>query len=83
MLIDSHCHIFTNQIVKNVSSKSALVELLKLNVAYASHCLDPKVLESSAVRNKIDICVLLPTVAPNKYGWKMTDISKLLQNHLN
>jgi uncharacterized protein len=66
MLIDSHCHIFTNQIVKNVSSRPALVDLLKLNVAYASHCLDPKVLERSAAINKIDICVLLPTAAPNK-----------------
>jgi predicted TIM-barrel fold metal-dependent hydrolase len=66
MLIDSHCHIFTNQIVKNVSSRSALVDLLKLNVEYAGHCLDPKVLETSAARNKIDFCVLLPTAAPNK-----------------
>jgi uncharacterized protein len=66
MLIDSHCHIFTHQIVKNVSSRSALVDLLKLNVAYASHCLDPKVLETSAAKNKIDFCVLLPTAAPNK-----------------
>ncbi len=66
MLIDSHCHIFTNQIVKNVSSRPALVDLLKLNVAYAGHCLDPKVLECSAAINKIDICVLLPTAAPNK-----------------
>ncbi len=66
MRIDSHCHIFTNQIVKNVSSRPALVDLLKLNVAYASHCLDPKVLERSAAINKIDICVLLPTAAPTK-----------------
>ncbi len=66
MIIDAHCHIFTKQIVTNVSSRPGLADLLKLDVAYAGHCLDPKVLEHSAARNNIETCVLLPTAAPNK-----------------
>jgi len=66
MIIDSHCHIFTKQIVTNVSSRAGLADLLKLDVAYAGHCLDSRVLEHSAERNNIEICVLLPTAAPNK-----------------
>jgi uncharacterized protein len=66
MLIDSHCHIFTKQIVTNVSSRPALIDLLKLDVVYAGHFFDSKFLENAAAKNAIDICVLLPTAAPNK-----------------
>jgi len=66
MIVDSHCHIFTEQIIQNVSSNSALVESIKLDVAHAKQRLDPATLEESAAANSVDICLLLPTAAPNK-----------------
>lgn len=66
MIIDSHCHIFTKQIIQNVSSNSALVDSIKLDVAYAEQRLDPETLEQSAAANGVEICLLLPTAAPNK-----------------
>jgi len=68
MIVDSHCHIFTKQIIHNVSSNSALVESIKLDVAHADQRLDPRSLEQSAVAGGVDICLLLPTAAPNKVG---------------
>ena len=66
MIVDSHCHIFTSQIVENVSSNLALVELLKLDGTYARERIDPKTLEQSAAANSVDICLLLPTAASAK-----------------
>ncbi len=66
MIVDSHCHIFTEQIIRNVSSNSALVESIKLDVEHAVQRLDPKALEQSAAANVVEICLLLPTAAPNK-----------------
>ncbi len=66
MIIDSHCHIFTKQIIQNVSSNSALVKSIKLDVAHAEERLDPKALEQSAAASNVEICLLLPTAAPNK-----------------
>jgi uncharacterized protein len=66
MIVDSHCHIFTEQIIRNVSSNSALVESINLDVEHAVQRLDPKALEQSAAANGVEICLLLPTAAPNK-----------------
>jgi uncharacterized protein len=66
MIVDSHCHIFTEQIIQNVSSNSALVESIKLDVEHAEQRLDPKALDQSAAANGVEICLLLPTAAPNK-----------------
>jgi uncharacterized protein len=66
MIVDSHCHIFTEQIIRNVSSNSALVESIKLDVEHAVQRLYPKALEQSAEANGVEICLLLPTAAPNK-----------------
>lgn len=66
MIVDSHCHIFTEQIIRNVSSNSALVESIKLDVEHAEQRLDPKAAEQSAETSGVEICLLLPTAAPNK-----------------
>ncbi len=66
MIVDCHCHIFTEKIVENVSAKPAMVDALKLNVHDALPRLDPKALEESARANGLDFCVLLPTAAPGK-----------------
>jgi uncharacterized protein len=66
MIIDAHCHIFTKLIVENVATNVALVESLKLNVVYARQRLDPRVLQQSAEANSVDLCLLLPTAAPDR-----------------
>jgi predicted TIM-barrel fold metal-dependent hydrolase len=66
MLIDSHCHIFTEKIVKNVKQRPEMVEQLKLNTRDAPQRLLPKDLAESAESNGVDMCVLLPTAAPDK-----------------
>jgi hypothetical protein len=66
MFIDSHCHIFTDRIVENVRAKPLMLDELKLNVHDAVPRLPPKALEQSAEANNVDMCVLLPSAAPDK-----------------
>ncbi len=66
MLVDSHCHIFTNRIVRNVKGNPAMIEELKLNTHDALPRLEPKALEESAEAHNVAACVLLPTAAPEK-----------------
>ena len=66
MLIDSHCHIFTNRIVENVTAKPQMVKELKLNTEDSVQRLAPKSLQSSAEANGVDISLLLPSASPNK-----------------
>lgn len=66
MIIDCHCHIFTNKIIENVSTKRAMVEELGLNVQDAWQKSDPLLLEESALQNNVEVCLLLPTAAPDK-----------------
>jgi predicted TIM-barrel fold metal-dependent hydrolase len=66
MIVDAHCHIFTKLIIENVATNLALVESLKLDVGYARQRLDPKTLEQSAAANRVDLCLLLPTAAPDR-----------------
>ncbi|MCA1960918.1 MAG: amidohydrolase [Desulfomonile sp.] len=66
MFIDSHCHIFTHRIVENVEAKPSMLAELKLNTRGALERLPPKALQESAEANDVDLCVLLPTAAPNK-----------------
>jgi predicted TIM-barrel fold metal-dependent hydrolase len=66
MIVDSHCHIFTRQIIQNVSSNSALVQSIKLDVERAEQRREPEALEQSAAASGVEICLLLPTAAPNK-----------------
>jgi uncharacterized protein len=66
MIIDAHCHIFTKLIIENVANNLALVESLKLDGVYARQRLDPIVLQQSAEANGVDLCLLLPTAAPDK-----------------
>ncbi len=66
MLIDSHCHIFTERIVENMNHRPVMVEELKLNVHDALPRLAPRALAEYAEANGIDLCVLLPTAAPHR-----------------
>jgi uncharacterized protein len=66
MFVDSHCHIFTTRIVRNVRAKPSMLEELKLNTGDAIERLHPRSLEESADANGLDACVLLPTAAPAK-----------------
>jgi uncharacterized protein len=66
MLVDSHCHIFTNRIVENMLSRPAMVSELHLNVHDARPRLVPSALQESAQANGIHACVMLPTAAPDK-----------------
>ena len=66
MIIDSHCHIFTERIVSNTTGKAAMLEELKLNTSGALERLRPESLQESLERNGIGKCLLLPTAAPEK-----------------
>lgn len=66
MIIDAHCHIFTKLIIENVSTNRALVEYLKLDVEHANQRLDPSTLLQSAEASGVDLCLLLPTAAPDR-----------------
>jgi uncharacterized protein len=65
MIIDCHCHIFTKQVIRNVISRSKLVEELSLGVD-AEDRLEPQVLDESAIINNIEYCLLFPTASPEK-----------------
>ena len=64
--IDAHCHIFNERIVKNVSAKPDMLQLLKLNTHDSRERLPPKALQTSAEQNCLDACILLPTAGPDK-----------------
>jgi uncharacterized protein len=66
MLIDSHCHIFTNRIVQNMKSRPAMVKELGLNVHDAQERLGPEDLSEYAQANGVDLCLLLPTALPDR-----------------
>ncbi len=66
MFIDAHCHIFTDRILANVRERPAMLEELKLNTHDARPRLAPKALQESAVSNEVDLCVLLPSAAPDR-----------------
>jgi len=66
MVIDSHCHLFAERVIENVSLKPALVRELKLEPDQARGRLEPESLVRSAVANRIDICLLLPTAPPDR-----------------
>ncbi len=66
MIIDSHCHIFTERIRENVGSRREMLAELKLNTHDAGPRLPPQALQVSAERNDIDLCFLLPTAPPDK-----------------
>ncbi|MFA6222265.1 MAG: amidohydrolase family protein [Desulfomonilaceae bacterium] len=66
MIVDSHCHIFTERIVSNTTQKAAMLKELKLNTCGAVERLRPELLQESLERNGIEKCWLLPTAAPEK-----------------
>lgn len=66
MIIDSHCHIFTPRIVKNMQTKPGLVNALRLNVCDAWSRLHPRTLQESAETHGITACLLLPTAPPDR-----------------
>ncbi|MDQ7784793.1 MAG: amidohydrolase family protein [Desulfomonilaceae bacterium] len=66
MIVDAHCHIFTERIVANVNARPAMVRDLKLNTHDALPRLDPRALDESAAAHDIHLCVLLPTAGPER-----------------
>jgi uncharacterized protein len=64
MRIDSHCHIFTPKILKNVSGRTAMMKELNLDGKGAFDRVDPDSLAKSALENNLDYCILLPTASP-------------------
>jgi uncharacterized protein len=65
MIIDCHCHIFTKQVIRNVTSRTELVEELGFDID-VEHRSDPQVLDESAGINQVAYCILLPTAPPDK-----------------
>ena len=63
MIVDCHCHAFTEQVVRNVVSRTALVAELKLDPE-AGRRADARILSESAVAHGIDWCILFPTAPP-------------------
>jgi uncharacterized protein len=66
MIVDCHCHIFTDRILENTKARPDMVNELKLNVGNAIRRLAPVALAESAEANGVDVCVLLPTAQPDK-----------------
>lgn len=66
MYLDSHCHIFSERIIKNVGAKQAMVKALKLNVDEAMLAFRPEDLDQSARNHDIQACIILPTALPEK-----------------
>jgi uncharacterized protein len=64
--IDSHCHIFTQRIVRNMRNKPELARELKLNVDQAFDRLEPRALQEYAETHHVERCLLLPTAMPDK-----------------
>jgi uncharacterized protein len=64
MIVDSHCHIFSDQIVRHTAQRKKMIGELKLGVAGSETRLTPESLAVSAEQNGIDICVILPTASP-------------------
>jgi len=63
MIIDCHCHMFTAQVIKNVTSRAALMSELRLSPEAESRS-DAGKLEQSAVQNGVEFCILFPTAPP-------------------
>lgn len=66
MVVDFHCHIFTERIFENVRTRPSMVKQLRLNVDDAIQRLAPTSLTESAKANDVDICLILPTATPEK-----------------
>ena len=66
MIVDSHCHIFSDQIVRNTAQRRRMIGELKLGVIGSEVRLSPESLDISAQRNGVDICVILPTAPPHR-----------------
>jgi uncharacterized protein len=65
MIVDCHCHLFTKQVIRNVTSREALVGELQLGADVLDRS-DPRTLEESAAGNGVECCLLLPTAAPER-----------------
>lgn len=63
MIIDCHCHMFTAQVIKNVTSRAALMSELHLSPEAEGRS-DARELEQSAELNGVEFCILFPTASP-------------------
>lgn len=66
MIIDAHAHIFTPQVIANVSGRPALVEKLCLDVAGAQQRISAIALQEESRPAGVSACLLLPTAALDK-----------------
>ncbi|MGC8659040.1 MAG: amidohydrolase family protein [Desulfomonilaceae bacterium] len=66
MIIDSHCHIFTERIVSNTTAKPSMVVDLRLNTTGAYDRLQPESLQESLEKSGIEKALLLPTAGPQR-----------------
>ena len=66
MIIDAHAHIFTPQVIANVSGRPALVDKLHLDVAGAQQRISATALQEESRPAGVNACLLLPTAAVDK-----------------
>jgi predicted TIM-barrel fold metal-dependent hydrolase len=75
MIIDSHIHIFSSQIISNVSSKSEMVKLLGLQTDQARDRIGANALEAECRAAGVKACLILPTAKAQDVG-KINRISQ-------
>ncbi len=78
MIIDSHVHLFSPKVIKNVSKKNRMVKRLHLRVQGAKERITLDKLKQTMHQAQIDTCLLLPTAGKDKVAktndryWKIT-----------
>jgi len=66
MILDSHCHLFTAEIMRHMGAMPRMLDELYLDVEAASGRLPARKLQQSAVEQGIHQCVLLPSASPDR-----------------
>jgi predicted TIM-barrel fold metal-dependent hydrolase len=66
MIIDGHVHIFSPQVIANVSARSALAERLHLEISGAQGRTDVSVLREESRLSGVGACLILPTAGAEK-----------------
>jgi predicted TIM-barrel fold metal-dependent hydrolase len=66
MIIDGHAHIFTPQVIANVSSRSAMAEKLHLDISGAQVRTNIAALRRESFSAGVGACLILPTAVAGK-----------------
>ena len=66
MIIDSHAHIFSPQVIANVAARPALIEKLHLNISGAHKRTTAAALREESSSAGVDACLLLPVATVDK-----------------